>query len=81
MFGTIAWLVLAIGTFTDGRVGANRAGSGRHYLFLASWVNMLWFFYPIAYGLSDGSNRIGVTGMFIWFGILDSKYREELLLL
>jgi bacteriorhodopsin len=34
-------------------------------------LNVLWFLYPIAFGLTDGGNKIGVTGGFIFFGILD----------
>lgn len=32
---------------------------------------MLWLLYPVAFGLSDGGDRIGVTSSFIFFGILD----------
>lgn len=38
---------------------------------LAGWTNLLWLLYPIAFGLSDGGNEIGVTQMFIFVGILD----------
>jgi bacteriorhodopsin len=70
-FGTLAWLVLAVGTFTDGRTAAGRSGVGRDFLMLAGWANFLWLNYVIAFAISDGSNRIGVTPMFIYFGILD----------
>ena len=40
-------------------------------MILAGWVNLLWLLYPIAFGLSDGSNTIGITGGFIFFGVLD----------
>jgi bacteriorhodopsin len=76
-FGTVAWLMIAFGTFTHGRASATRSGVGRDYLLLASWLNLLWFLYIIAFGLSDGGNKIGVTGMFVFFGILDSKYRDR----
>jgi bacteriorhodopsin len=69
--GTLAWLVLAFGSLTHGRKSASRVGAGRHYTLLAGWTHFLWFLYPIAWGLSDGGNVIGVTGSFIWFGILD----------
>lgn len=70
-FGTLAWLVLAFGTFTDGRSSANRVGVSRDFIFIAAWLNTLWLLYVIAFAISDGSNRIGVVGMFVWFGILD----------
>lgn len=69
--GTVAWLALAFGTFTDGRKAAGRSGVGRDFLMLAGWTNFLWLNYVIAFAISDGANRIGVTQMFIYFGILD----------
>lgn len=71
VFGTVAWLLLAIHTLRDGSVGAKRLGVTRDHSGLSGWVNLLWLLYPIAWGLSDGGNRIGVTPSFIWFGILD----------
>lgn len=71
VFGTMAWLALAIHTLRDGSVGAKRLGVTRDHSMLSGWVNFLWLLYPIAWGLSDGGNRIGITGSFIWFGILD----------
>lgn len=70
-FGTAAYLVLALHTLRDGNVGAKRLGVTRDHSALSGWVNFLWLLYPIAWGLSDGGNRIGVTPSFIWFGILD----------
>ncbi|KAB5585935.1 heat shock protein 30 [Coniochaeta sp. 2T2.1] len=70
-FGTGAWLVLAVHTLRDGSVGAKRLGVTRDHSALSGWVNLLWLLYPIAWGLSDGGNRIGVTGSFVFFGILD----------
>jgi bacteriorhodopsin len=70
-FGTFAWLMLAYQTLHPGRSSASRLGLSRDYLMLAGWSNLLWLFYPIAFGLSDGGNKIGVTQMAIFFGILD----------
>jgi bacteriorhodopsin len=70
-YGTIAWLVLAINTTHQGTVGAKRVGLVRDHAVLSSWINLLWLLYPIAYGLSDGGNKISVTSGFIFFGILD----------
>jgi len=69
--GTLAWLVLAFGTFTDGRKAAARSDVGRDFTMLACWANLLWLNYVIAFAISDGGNRIGITQMFIYFGILD----------
>lgn len=68
--GTIAWLGLAMLTLT-GRKRATGLGVGKHYSGLAGWTNLIWLLYPIAFGISDGGNIIGVTGAFIFFGILD----------
>lgn len=73
-FGTFAWLVHALGTFTNGRSCANRLGVSRDYSIIAAWFHLLWTLYIIAFGLSDGGHRIGVVGMFVWFGVLDSEY-------
>ncbi|KAF7596104.1 Opsin 1 [Aspergillus hancockii] len=70
-FGTFAWLVLALSTMNESHESAAHVGVGRDYLTLSGWVNILWFLYPIAFGLSDGGNYISVTGSFIFFGILD----------
>ena len=70
-FGTLSWVILAMSTMNESREEAVRRGIGRDYVILASWPNLLWLLYPIAFGLSDGGNRIGVTGSFIFFGILD----------
>jgi len=70
-FGTTAWILLAVGTLLDGRRAAGRVEVGRDYGLLAGWVNLLWLLYPIAFGLTDGGNRIGVTAGFIFTGVLD----------
>ncbi|KAF5253208.1 hypothetical protein FANTH_1913 [Fusarium anthophilum] len=70
-FGTFAYLMLAFQTLHPGRTSAARLGLSRDYLMLVGWVNLLWMLYPIAYGISDGGNVVGVTGSFIFFGILD----------
>jgi len=70
-FGTIAWVVLAVNTIGEGHLGAQRVGVTRDHSILAGWLNLLWLLYPIAFGLSDGGNRISVTDGFVFFGILD----------
>ncbi|KAF3766242.1 family A G protein-coupled receptor-like protein [Cryphonectria parasitica EP155] len=73
-FGTIAYLLLAYETLFESRrslAGRDLGAVRTHHLGLASWVNLLWLNYPIAFGISDGGNVIGVVGSFIYFGILD----------
>ena len=70
-FGIMAQIVLGISMLLQGMRSANRVGSKSHYLGLAGWTNFLWLLYSLAWALSDGGNRIGVTASFIWFGILD----------
>jgi bacteriorhodopsin len=68
--GTLAWLGLAALTL-GAQKRATAAGVGRHYSALAGWTNLLWLLYPIAFGVSDGGNVIGVTASFVFWGILD----------
>ncbi|KAK0613818.1 heat shock protein 30 [Immersiella caudata] len=70
-FGTVAWIALAISTLTTGLSSAARVEIRRDYVVLAGWLNLLWLLYPIAWGLSDGGNKIGVTPSFVFFGVLD----------
>lgn len=70
-FGTIAWIALAISTLSTGLSSARRVDIRRDYILLAGWVNLLWLLYPIAWGLTDGGNKIGVTPGFVFFGVLD----------
>jgi bacteriorhodopsin len=69
-FGTVSWLLLAFNTFSAGS-SAKRVGVSRDHTLLSGWVNFLWLLYPIAFGLTDGGNKIGVTPGFIFFGVLD----------
>jgi len=71
VFGTVALACLLLTMLTTGASAAKRVGSRTHYLALTGWTALLWLLYPIAFGLSDGGNRIGVTQSFIFFGILD----------
>jgi len=70
-FGACAHLILAYNTLLHGRTGANRVGVARDYFMLAGWTNLIWLCYPIAFGVSDGGNVIGVTPGAIFFGVLD----------
>ncbi|KGO48706.1 Rhodopsin, archaeal/bacterial/fungal [Penicillium expansum] len=70
-FGTFGWVILAMSTINESREAVALLGVERDYLVLAVWLNLLWVLYPIAFGLTDGGNVIGVTGSFIFFGVLD----------
>jgi bacteriorhodopsin len=70
-FGTFSLLILAMSTINESREAAALLGIQRDYMVLSGWLNLLWLLYPIAFGLTDGGNRIGVTGGFIFFGVLD----------
>jgi bacteriorhodopsin len=70
-FGTFAYIILAMSTINESRESAEVIGIGRDYMILSGWVNLLWLLYPIAFGLSDGGNIIGVTGSAIFYGVLD----------
>ncbi|KAI0200532.1 heat shock protein 30 [Astrocystis sublimbata] len=69
-FGTVSWLLLSFSTFSAG-ASAKRLGVSSDHTLLSGWVNLLWLLYPIAFGLTDGGNRIGVTPGFIFAGVLD----------
>ncbi|CAK7565597.1 MAG: hypothetical protein SEPTF4163_003519 [Sporothrix epigloea] len=72
VFGTVAWMFLAVSQWAlDGRRSAVRVGVARDHTMLSGWLNLLWLLYPIAWGLSDGGNKIGTTSAFVFFGILD----------
>jgi bacteriorhodopsin len=70
-FGTFVYIILAMSTLNESRESADVLGIGRDYMILSGWVNLLWVLDPVAFGLSDGGNIIGVTGGCIFFGILD----------
>lgn len=66
-FGTFALLILIIGSLRH----AATAKDKRTHAVSNAWISILWLMYPIAWALADGGNRIGVTGGYIWYGILD----------
>ncbi|KAF2810176.1 family A G protein-coupled receptor-like protein [Mytilinidion resinicola] len=70
-FGTFSWIILAMSTLNECREAAELVGIGRDYIMLAGYLNLLWLLYPVAFALTDGGNIIGVTGSFVFFGILD----------
>jgi bacteriorhodopsin len=69
-FGIFAYLILAFVMLSWGRVHSRQLGS-KHYTPLAALLVMVWTLYTIAWGLSEGSNYLSVTGEMIFYGILD----------
>ncbi|EPE09234.1 opsin related protein [Ophiostoma piceae UAMH 11346] len=67
----VTYVILAMSTLGEGREAAQRVGIGCDYILLAAVVNAAWFLYPISWALGDGSNTIGVTGSFVFTGIID----------
>src|SRR5450432_4062900 len=71
VFGGVAYLVLAHILLAWGTVQSRAVGSARDYTLLASLLVLIWLAYPISWGLSEGGNRLGVTGENVFYGILD----------
>ncbi len=72
-FGCFAYFVLAYLLLAWGR-GSSRglgATATKSYTMLAGLLVLVWIVYIVAWGLSEGGNRIGVTGEMIFYGILD----------
>lgn len=70
-FGTYAYLLLSLSLLRTGMTTSKRLNIKSHYLPITSWLIFMWLLYPIAYGVADGGNKIGVTEGFIFFGVLD----------
>jgi bacteriorhodopsin len=73
VFGCVAmfWVFWNI---LSGIKSAEKIGGFKHrrvYIILTAWMLVLWSLYPVAWGLSEGSNSISVTGEMIFYGILD----------
>jgi len=70
-FGIFAYFLLAFSLLFTGSITARRLGIFKSYVALSGWLVFVWMLYPIAYGVDDGGNKIGVTEGWIFFGILD----------
>jgi len=70
-FGTFAYILLSASLLHTGRITAKRLGISKHNFLISGWLVFIWLLYPIAYGVDDGGNKIGVAEGFIFFGILD----------
>lgn len=71
VFGNFAFFLLAVNLLYTGSITARRVGIFKEYILLAGWLVFVWILYPIAWGIDDGGNVIGVTQGFVFFGILD----------
>ena len=67
LFG-VAWNVLWTAREYAGRLGKRVYNT---FLVCGCWTLFLWFLYPIAWGVSEGSNLIGSDGESIFYGVLD----------
>ncbi|EHK97478.1 hypothetical protein M7I_6744 [Glarea lozoyensis 74030] len=70
-FGIFAYLVLAYVMMVWGVQHAKRIRTNKDYTLLAGTLVLLWIAFPIAWGLSEGANRLSITGEMIFYGILD----------
>ncbi|PYH93869.1 family A G protein-coupled receptor-like protein, partial [Aspergillus ellipticus CBS 707.79] len=70
-FGTLAYLILAMSTLNESREAAAKMGVKRDYVLLATWANVLWLCYPVAFAVSDSADVLGVTAGAVFFGVLD----------
>jgi len=70
-FGVFAYLILAYIMLGWGREHAGRIRTGKDYTLLAGTLVLLWIAFPVAWGLSEGSNKLSITGEMIFYGILD----------
>src|SRR3954471_20909343 len=70
-FGTFAYFLLSASLLYTGSITAKRVGILKQYWLVSGWLVFVWMLYPIAWGVDDGGNKIGVTQGFIFFGVLD----------
>jgi len=69
----IAQFFIAYQLLFPGRKAANAISShnGHQYMVNTIILLVLWFLYPVAWGLADGGNVISTDGEMIFYGILD----------
>jgi len=70
-FGLLAYFLLSASLLHTGSITAKRLNITRHYSGIAGYLVFFWMLYPIAWGVDDGGNKIGVTSGWVFFGILD----------
>lgn len=70
-FGLFAYIVLSYLLLSWGIKQSGYIRTKKTYTLLAGLLVIAWALYPIAWGLSEGSNRLSVTGENVFYGILD----------
>jgi len=70
-FGLFAYIILSYLLLSWGIKQSGYIRTKKTYTLLASLLVVAWALYPISWGLSEGSNRLSVTGENVFYGILD----------
>lgn len=70
-FGTFSWVIIAASTLNESREAAQKTKMARDYMILAGLVNLTWLLYPVAFAVGDGAGVLGITGRFVFVGVLD----------
>ncbi|PWN42434.1 family A G protein-coupled receptor-like protein [Ceraceosorus guamensis] len=72
-FGNVAMFGVFYVLYGPGLASARRHGGEikKTYVTGAAILSFLWFCYPIAWGLCDGSNTISPAGEMVFYGVLD----------
>lgn len=72
-FGTFALLWIVWVLVFEARQHANHLGSdvGRVFLICGSLTSLIWFLYPVAWGLAEGGNVIPSDSEAVFYGVLD----------
>jgi bacteriorhodopsin len=72
-FGMAALFFIAYELLFDARQHANRLGGDpkKTFKWCGLWLLLLWFLYPVSWGLSEGGNIIHPDSEAIFYGVLD----------
>ncbi|TAQ86168.1 hypothetical protein B7494_g5509 [Chlorociboria aeruginascens] len=73
VFATVTLFFVAFNVCYVGSKHARALGAHIHrtYIMVSRWTIMLWFIYPIAWGLCEGGNIISPDSEAIFYGVLD----------
>ncbi|CAK3775450.1 family A G -coupled receptor [Lecanosticta acicola] len=73
VFGCVALFPILYVLVWEARKHANNISreAGQAFLYCGSLTALLWTFYPIAWGLSEGGNVISSDGEAVFYGVLD----------
>lgn len=70
-FGVLAYLMIAYQLMVVARPWASRFDTKKWWFPLSAYLLFLWLLYPVAWGFSEGGNRISMNREQIFYGILD----------